>query len=143
MPTRRTLLTLGCAAIGSIAGCTSRIPGIDRSEANSDTVEIYQLAVQNGDDEHHEIGVVIEDGDGTEVFREELTLEPGTADGFEWPVDGAADYTLRAVVGSTTARERLAEYTEGDERCVAPVVRVRNADQLFIRTQTFNECTMD
>lgn len=142
LPTKRTLLTLAGTAMGSTAGCLSRIPGMTDSENGSNTVEIYQIAVQNRDGEHHEITVVIEDGGGTVLFREKLALESGAADGFMWPVDGAADYTLRATAGSMQASKRLANFTDDDEHCVAPVVRVRHPDRLSIRPHAYNECTM-
>lgn len=143
MPTRRALLTLGCAAIGSTAGCLSRIPGIDRTDDGRDSVGIDLLAVHNGDEESREATVVIEDGDGTEVFREVYALDPGTADGLENPVDGKGDYTVRATVGTTTVRDRLSTGLEKDERCVVVRMRVRNPDQVFIRPQTYTRCTDD
>ena len=144
MITRRTLLALaGTAVAGLISGCVSRIPGVDRSDDGRDDVGIDLLAVHNDDEESREATVVIEDGDGTEVFREEYALEPGTADGLENPVDGKGDYTVRATVGTTTVRDRLSTGLDTDERCVVVRIRVRNPDQVFIRPQIYTRCTDD
>lgn len=118
----------------------ARIPGIDRSDDGRDSVGIDLLAVHNGDEEPREATVVIEDGDGTEVFREVYALDSGTADGLENPVDGKGDYTVRATVGTTTVRDRLSTGLEEDERCVVVRIRVRNPDQVFIRPQTYTRC---
>jgi hypothetical protein len=143
MPTRRALLTLAGTAIGSTAGCLSHIPGVTDSESNDHSFGIDFLAVKNLDDVQHQVTVVIDDGDGTEVFREKYALDPETADGLDTPVDGKDDYTIRATAGTSTVRELSAIHIGQDVRCIGAIVRIRTDGEMVIRSRTYDRCADD
>lgn len=143
MPTRRALLTLAGTALGSTAGCLSNIPSVTDSESNGDSFGIDFLAVKNDDDVQHEVTVVIDDGEGTEVFRDVFSIDPRSGDGLDNPVDGKDEYSIRATAGTSTARQQIATYIDDDVQCIGAIVRIRTDGEVVFRKRTYDRCADD
>lgn len=139
MTTRRSILALVSTVAASTAGCLSRLRDRAARDEPTKSVEIAGVTLHNLADEPRSIALRIDDGDATVAFRERFALDPDSVKRIDAPVSGDGEYAIRAELGTTTVRERMADYAGPDEDCVLPSIWVRG-DELFVRTRAYDGC---